>query len=146
MQQFEGWAHITKDNHLASIYQKAPQQAANYMVQLLALHRGKSLESELAKYPTKFFDTDDEFTWQVIGSTRRNIPLIEARREDGSVVIENSANVGIGTSPFYLVFGEDWFGDGEILFGNLNEVYPMRILGEARIEGTNAVDFICSLL
>ena len=146
MQQFEGWAHITKDNHLASIYQRAPQQAANFMVQLLALHRGKSLESELAKYPTKYFDTDDEFTWQVIGSSRRNIPLIEARREDGTVVTSSdSTNVGIGNTPFYLVFGEDWFGDGEYLFGNLNEVYPMRILGDAKLEGTNAVNFICCL-
>ena len=109
------------------------------MVQLLALNRGKSLESELAKYPTKGFDTDDEFTWQVIGSSRRNIALIEARDENGAVVTINSGNVGVGTAPFYLVFGEDWFADGEVLFGNLNEVYPMRVLGDARMEGTNAV-------
>lgn len=136
---------LTKDNQLASIYQRAPQPVSDFMVQLLALHRGKSLESELAKYPTKQFDTDDEFTWHVIGSSRRNIPLVEARREDGTVVT-TGANVGVGTSPFYLVFAEDWFADGEVLFGNLNEVYPMRVLGDPRMEGTNAVDFICSLL
>lgn len=79
------------------------------MVQLLALERGKSLESELAKYPVKKFDTDDEFTWQVIGSSRRNIPLVEARYEDGTVINSGStANAGIATAPFYLVFGEDW--------------------------------------
>lgn len=101
---------LTKDNHLASIYQRAPQPVADFMVQLLALYRGKSLESELAKYPTKEFDTDDEFYWQVIGSSRRNIPLIEARREDGSVVVSSDTdNVGVGTAPFYLVFPEDWF-------------------------------------
>lgn len=138
-QKFQGWKGLTKDNHLASIYQRAPQQVANYMVQLLALNRGKSLESELAKYPTKGFDTDDEFTWQVIGSSRRNIALIEARDENGAVVTINSGNVGVGTAPFYLVFGEDQFADGEVLFGNLNEVYPMRALGDARMEGTNAV-------
>jgi hypothetical protein len=139
MQQFTGWKGITKDNHIAAIYQRAPQQASNFMVQLLALYRGKSLESELAKYPVKYFDTDDEFTWQVIGSSRRNIPLVEARREDGTVVTSGGANVGVGTSPFYLVFAEDWFADGEVLFGNLNEVYPMRVLGDPRMEGTNAV-------
>jgi len=109
------------------------------MVQLLALYRGKSLESELAKYPTKEFDTDDEFTWQVVGSSRRNIPLLEARDESGKVVQAGDPNVGVGTAPFYLVFGEDWFADGEVLFGNLNEVYPMRVLGDPRMEGTNAV-------
>jgi len=132
---------LTKDNQLASIYQRAPQPVSDYMVQLLALHRGKSLESELAKYPTKQFDTDDEFTWHVIGSSRRNIPLIEARYEDGTVVDgtnKGGENAGIGTAPFFLVFGEDWFADGEVLFGNLNEVYPMRVLGDPRMEGTNA--------
>lgn len=140
MVQFTGWKGLTKDNQLASIYQRAPQPVSDFMVQLLALYRGKSLESELAKYPTKEFDTDDEFTWHVIGSSRRNIPLIEARDESGTVVTANTpTNIGIGTAPFYLVFGEDWFADGEVLFGNLNEVYPMRVLGDPRMEGTNAV-------
>lgn len=137
---FTGWKGLTKDNQLASIYQRAPQKVSELMVQLLALHRGKSLESELAKYPTKEFDTDDEFVWHVIGSSRRNIPLIEARDETGTVIDASyTANVGIGTCPFYLVFGEDWFADGEVLFGNLNEVYPMRVLGDPRAEGTNFV-------
>ena len=140
MVQFTGWKGLTKDNQLASIYQRAPQPVSDYMVQLLALYRGKSLESELAKYPTKEFDTDDEFTWHVIGSSRRNIPLLEARDENGTVVTTaTTTNIGIGTAPFYLVFGEDWFADGEVLFGNLNEVYPMRVLGDPRMEGTNAV-------
>lgn len=139
MMQFTGWKGLTKDNHLASIYQRAPQKVSDLMIQLLALYRGKSLESELAKYPVKEFDTDDEFVWHIIGSSRRNIPLLEARREDGTVVVANSANVGIATCPFYLVFAEDWFADGEVLFGNLNEVYPMRVLGDPRSEGTNFV-------
>ena len=142
--RFSGWKGLTKDNHLGAIYQKHPQMASDIMVQLLALNRGKSLESELAKYPTKQFDTDDEFTWQVIGSSRRNIPLVEARDENGNVVSANSGNVGIGTCPFYLVFPEDWFADGEVLFGNLNEVYPIRVLGDPQMEGTNAV-YKCEL-
>ena len=48
--------------------------------------------------------------------------------------------VGAGTAPFYLVFPEDWFADGEVIVGNLNEVYQFRILGNPRMEGTNAVD------
>ena len=65
--------------------------------------------------------------------------LIEARDENGSVVTAASGNVGAGTAPFYLVFPEDWFADGEYIVGNLNEVYQFRILGDARMEGTNAV-------
>ena len=47
--------------------------------------------------------------------------------------------VGAGTAPFYLVFGKDWFADGEYIVGNLNEVYQFRIHDNARMEGTNAV-------
>lgn len=35
--------------------------------------------------------------------------------------------------------------DGEVIFGNLNQVYPIRILGDARLEGTNAV-YKCELM
>lgn len=35
--------------------------------------------------------------------------------------------------------------DGEIVFGSLNQVYPIRILGDARMEGTNAV-YKCELM
>ena len=29
--------------------------------------------------------------------------------------------------------------DGEVIVGELNEVYPLRILGQPRLEGSNAV-------
>lgn len=109
------------------------------MVQLLAQKRGRTLDTLLSQFPTREFDTADEYTWDVIGSTRQNIPLIEARDENGTVVTANSGNVGAGTAPFYLVFGKDWFADGEYIVGNLNELYQFRILGDARMEGTNAV-------
>lgn len=109
------------------------------MVQLLAYQRGKTLDTLLNSFPTKEFESDDEYTWDVIGSSRRNIPLLEARNENGQVVTSESGMVGAGTAPFYLVFGEDWFADGEYLVGELNEIYQFRVLGDARMEGTNAV-------
>lgn len=136
---FTSWKGLTSDNHLASIFQLQPQKATNLMVQLLAYHRGKSLETFLNQFPTREFENDEEYYWEVLGSSRRNISLLEARDEEGSVVGTDHVNVGVGTMPFYLVFAEDWFADGEIIYGNLNEVYPMRILGDARFEGSNAV-------
>lgn len=80
------------------------------MVQLLAYYRGKTLDTFLSQFPVREFDTDDEYYWDVIGSSRRNIPLVEARDENGEVITTAyPGNVGIGTSPFYLVFPEDWF-------------------------------------
>ena len=138
---FDYWKGLTKENHLGSLGQIAPQKATNLMVQLLAAHRGKSLDTFLSQFPVREFETDDEYTWDVIGSSRRNIPLIDARDENGDSVAEKDDNyrVGAGTAPFYLVFPEDWFADGEVIVGNLNEIYQFRVLGDARMEGTNAV-------
>lgn len=106
---FSSWKGLTKENHLSAIFQNEPQKATNVMIQLLAMRRGKTLETYLSQFPTKVFDTDDEYTWDVISSSRRNIPLVEAREIDGTVVTSNSGNIGIAGEPFYLVFAEDWF-------------------------------------
>ena len=137
--EFSYWKGLTKDNHLGAIFQRAPQKATNLMVQLLAYQRGKTLDTLLNQFPTREFENDEEYTWDVVGSSRRNIPLLEARDEDGTPVEDNGKMIGAGTAPFYLVFPEDWFADGEFIVGNLNEVYQFRVLGDARMEGTNAV-------
>lgn len=134
---FQHWKGLTKDNHLGSIWKAAPQKATNLMVQLLAFQRGKTLETYLSQFPIKEFDTDDEYTWDVVGGSRRNITLVEARDENGNVITTGMA--GAGTSVIFLVFPEDWFADGNVIVGEKNELYPFRILGDARMEGTNAV-------
>ena len=134
---------LTKENHLGSIFQMSPQKASNLMVTLLAYQRGKTLETFLNQFPVREFEDDNEFYWDVIGSSRRNIPLVEARNEEGATVTQSMADsdvmVGAGTAPFELVFGEDWFADGEVIVGSLNQIYPLRVLGNPRMEGTNAV-------
>jgi len=131
---------MTKDNHLGAIFQRKPQLATNTMIELLAFKNGNTLESLLNRLPRKQFDNDEEFYWNVIGSSRRNIPLVEARDENGVVVTSSyTGMVGAGTARFQLVFDEDWFAQGEYIVGNLNEVYQFRILENARMEGTRAV-------
>lgn len=138
--EFTSWKGLTRDNHLGAIFSSAPQQASNLMIQMLAARRGRTLDTLLSQFPTKSFPTGDEYEWHLTGSDRQNIALIEARDEDGNVVVAGGNNVGAGTQPFYLVFGKDWFADGEYIVGNLNEIYQFRILGDARMEGTNAVN------
>ena len=99
---FNHWKGLTKENHLGSIFQLAPQKATTLMVQLLAYYRGKTLDTFLSQFPTKEFDTDDEYTWDVVGSSRRNIPLVEARNAAGSVISAGLA--GANGEPFYVVF------------------------------------------
>ena len=110
---FQSWKGLSKDNHLGAAFLKSPQKATNLMVQLLAYHRGKTLDTFLSQFPTRQFESDDEYTWNVIGSARRNIPLVEARDLSGSPV--TNGVVGEHTTPFYLVFAEDWFARPKFL-------------------------------
>ena len=135
---FNYWKGLTSENHIGAIFGKCPQKAANFMVQLLALNRAKTLDSFLSQFPTKEFENSDDYYWDVVGDSRRNIPLVEARTSAGAVVTDTDV-VGANIEPFYLVFAEDWFADGEVIVGNLNEKYPLRVLGDARMEGSNAV-------
>ncbi len=138
---FTAWkSEIEKRNHVSTMFHSAPQKASNVMVELLARNYAKSFESLLAQFPTKEFETDDDYTWDVIATTRRNIPLIEARTIDGNTVGAAAEGVGANGEEFYLVFGEDWFFNQEIIHGNLNEKYPLLIKGKPRYEGTNVVD------
>ena len=136
---FTAWkSEIEKRNHVSTMFHSAPQKASNVMVELLARNYAKSFESLLAQFPTKEFETDDDYTWDVIAATRRNIPLIEARNIQGET-IEVGMTAGANGEEFYLVFGEDWFFNQEIIHGNLNEKYPLLIKGKPRYEGTNVV-------
>lgn len=137
---FRSWKGISKENHIGSIFRAQPQKASNIMVQLLARSYGKTLDTLLSQFPTREFDSDEEYYWDIIAESRKNVPLVEARDCNGTVIDESySGNVGIGTEPFYLVFPEDYFADGEVIVGNLNQVYPQRILGDGVSEGTNTV-------
>lgn len=113
--EFSYWKGLTRENHLGAIFAKSPQKATNLMVKLLAYQRGKTLDTLLNQFPSKEFESDEEYTWDVVASSRRNIPLVEARDENGEVVEDNGQMVGAGTAPFYLVFAEDWFSDGRLV-------------------------------
>ena len=135
---FTAWkSEITKLNHVSTMYQSAPQKASNVMVELLARNYAKSLESTIARFGTKEFESDDEYTWDVVAAARKNIPLIEARGLDGNKIETGFA--GENGEEFYLVFGEDWFYNQEIIHGSRNEKYPLLIKGNPRYEGTNVV-------
>lgn len=139
-QTFTGWySKVQKSNHLGTMFQMKPQLASPTIVRLLEGFGIKSFDSFVSKFPTKEFDSDEEYTWDVISSSAKNIPLVEARNIDGNPVKESDGNVGKNGEIFYLVFGEDYFPDGVIIVGELNEVYPIRVLGDGRNEGTNTV-------
>ena len=134
----EGVHGMVTDNHLGNLFQIDRQRAADTIVLLQASVTGNNtLEGFLNKFPTRYFEDDTEFYYDVLGNAARNYPLVEARDENGLVVSSAEGdNVGAGTSKFYLVFDEAAFFDGEIIVGHLNEKYQFRILGDPHIEGS----------
>ena len=133
--EFESWAKTSKLNHINSVFLDKPQELDNLMVQLLAYRYRKTLNTFLSQFPTKTFESDNEYTWNVMGSMVKNLPLVEARDISGNQI--TSGNAGENGEPFYVVFDEDLFADGAIIVGEYNEIYPLRILGDAYREGTN---------
>ena len=135
---------VTKDNHLYNIFRTNPQMASDIMTVLISSMHLPTLDTYLTnEVPVKEFEDDSRIFWDVITSSKRNIPLVEARRCDGTPVeADNEDNVGVGFEPFYLVFPTDWFALGEVIWGNLNEVYPIIIKEMGKAEGTNTV-YLC---
>ena len=114
--QFQGWAKdISKQNNLGMYLQLAPQKANPMVVELLAVNYAKNLDIFLSQFAVKEFDNDSDYTWDVVGSTRRNIPLKYAVAEDGQVVTTATTGlIGGDKQLFELVFAEEWFFDGEL--------------------------------
>lgn len=125
-------------NTLRALYKEQPEKIKKAMVKLQAIYNGRSLEAKLEEIGTKYVESLSDFYYEIIASSKRNVQLIEARY-NGSVVTATDTNVCAGGSTAELVFGEDYFGLGEVIVGEKNEKYPLRILGEPRPEGTNVV-------
>lgn len=123
---------------LKALYRQAPEKIRKSMVKLNAIYSGKSLEDQLEQLGVKYVDSLNDFYYEIIASSKRNVQLIEARYQ-GSVVTGSTNNVGAGGSVFELVFGENYFFDGEVIVGEKNERYPVRILKEPVPEGDNVV-------
>ena len=132
---------VTKDNHLYGVFRSNPQMASNIMTVLMSQMHLPTLDTYLSReVPVKEYEDDSEIFWDIVSDARRNIPLVEARRCDGTPITSSDEdNVGIGFEPFYLVFKTDWFALGEVLWGNYNETYPVIVKEMGHAEGTNTV-------
>ena len=132
---------VTKENHLYGLFRTNPQMASDVMTVLMSSMHLPTLDTYLSReVPVREYEDDSELFWDIVTSSRRNIPLVEARRCDGTPVAATDAtNVGVGFEPFYLVFPTDWFALGEVLWGEKNEVYPVIVKEAGKAEGTNTV-------
>jgi hypothetical protein len=130
----KNWSGIGTKNHIGSIFEQRPQLASTMMTRMLSRYFGNTLDTMLDTIPAKYLETDDDYIWKLIGSSERNIPLVEARFKGNAVT---AADFGVGASgaAFELVFAERWFSDVNVIVGEKNEIYPIRITNDPYPEG-----------
>lgn len=132
---------VTQRKHIAAIFGMKPNMMDDIMVRAFTANNCPTMETLLKQHTSvRVFDNDEEFTWRMTGTTYKNIPLVEARDENGTVINSGtSGNIGQGATVIQLVFPEAYFADQEVIVGELNEYYQFRILGEPVMEGSYAV-------
>ena len=136
------WKGLTTENHLGAIWQMNPQRANNIITKIQQNYFGNDIDSILNKFPVKEFEDDTDYTWDLESQLLDNLALIEARID--GVAVTGASTAGLGFTQFELVFSKDWFSDGEVIVGEKNEAYPIRVLS-TRFEGTNVV-YTCELM
>jgi hypothetical protein len=91
----------------------------------------------LEQFTPLYLDTDDDFEWDLIGSAKKNVPLVEARINGNPITAADEP--GKAYAEIELVFGEQWFSDENVIVGEKNEVYPLQVLADPTPEGGNWV-------
>lgn len=127
---------------LKAMHKNAPEKIRKAMVKLNCYYGGKSLEAQLDEFDTHYVDTLNDFYYEILADGRRNVQLVEARYQ-GNVIDESTeGNVGAGAGAIIeLVFGENYFFEGEVIVGEKNERYPIRIIKEPQPEGLGQVRY-----
>lgn len=136
------WSGLTTENHLASIYAIDIQEASELITMLHQINNGMDLDTFLSNLGVKYFDSDDDFRWYLQGYSRKNIPLIRAEINGTTVAVSDTA--GIAGSEFTLVFSEDYFDDTDLIVGEKNERYPIRVIDVPEYQGAE-VHYRCKL-
>ena len=133
---------ITQMKSLAELGLTMPQHLEKMVTRLWTANYGPSFSNLIDKYAkTMTFDAAEDYYWKLMGSTYQNIPLIEARDSEGTVIDStySKAMVGANGEILQLVFEKAFFGDGTLVLGKHNELYPMRAMGDGFAEGSNWV-------
>lgn len=137
------WSGLTTENHLYSIFAIEPQKASNLITMIRQANYGLDFNNFLESYfGVEYYDSDEDFKWMLMGHSRKNVPLVRAEINGTTVVATDK--VGINMSQFTLVFEENYFSDTDLIVGEKNERYPIRVMVDPIFVG-NEVHYQCEL-
>lgn len=121
---------------LAAMNNLSSEALTSSMIKVNALATGKTLEAQLDAIPTKYLKDLNDTYFDIVASSRRNIPLLRATKLDGTPITAAMNRIGAAGEPFFLFFPENYFFMGETLEGEKNEQYPVRVIKEEGANGT----------
>ena len=149
LQEFQPkeWGGLTTKNHLGAAYMIEPQKASDFVTMIYQANLGyEDLDTFLNRFPTQYFDTDDEYYWYVMAGGEKNIPLIQAYvgTIDNLTALTAAHEAGKAFGTFWLEFPESYFYDVNIIFGHKEE-YQIQIQNDA-IAYNNGFLYECKLV
>lgn len=135
MYESKDWAGLTTKNHLGYLWGIEPQKISKVLTFIHQVNTGASLGAYLQQFPKIYLETDDDFTWDLMGNGEKNIPLAKAALTPTGAQVTDASRAGINHTEFYLWFDEGLFTDVNIIVGEQNEKYPIRILEDPMPDG-----------
>ena len=145
LQEYEpkDWAGLTTKTHLGAIYQVKPQDASDLVTLLYKANYGTNFGVFLRRFSPVRLQTDDGFRWRLQGSSKKNVPVVEVQ-VNGSA-ISTSSRVGLNGARFTMIFPEMHFSDTNLIVGEKNSVYPIRIVNIPDAYGAGLFSYECEL-
>lgn len=138
MTKGKAWSGLTLKNHIGAIFGRQPQLISKLTTVLLQQSGMKNLDTTLSMFPEKTLESAEDFIWKLVGSSERNLPLVEARY-NGAVVLEGDTGVGKARSTYELVFAEKIFTEMHVIGGPNPDTYQHRLIAEPYEENGNYV-------
>ena len=122
---------LVTEGTFGMMYQTNPQYMSKVSTALFERNNYMTVYSYIKKhFPTVYLETDDEWRWKLHGHAEKNLPLVKCSLSTGGTAVATTDFVGANGTEFYLTFNEPYFSGNSQIVGEMNEMYPILILGE----------------
>lgn len=129
------WTGLTTDNHLGALYMQEPQLVSEVIEMIYKVNLGgDDIVSFINKFPVMYIDDDVPYEWLLQGADEKNIPIIDYW---DNTYAAKPTRAGIARSPFFVEFGERYFEMTDVIVGEKDELYKLRIISEPISRGTS---------
>ena len=145
LQEYEpkDFSGLVTTNHLGALYQERPTETSNLVTLMYRANKGMNFGMILKQFTPFYCKTDADFRWHLQGDSRKNVALVECLVNGSAVSVTSKA--GLAGARFILVFPERYFSDTNLIVGERNSVYPIRIVGIPEPYGAGLWAYNCEL-